>query len=137
MVHVCPLVKADRSTRVARFARWSNRLVTSPWAPVVALLLIGLGLYALPPLGVPPDRVGELHLLIGVATLLLVFLLEHNGDRDTTAIHVKLDEILVALQADTRKIGVEELPADKIKRVRDAVREEAGVDPGGTDANVR
>ena len=57
---MCPLVKADRSTRVARFARWSNRLVTSPWAPVVALLLIGLGLYALPPLGVPPDRVGDI-----------------------------------------------------------------------------
>lgn len=116
-------MKAERSDTIARFARWSNRLVTSPYAPLAALLLIGLGLYALPSLGVPQDRVTDLHFLIGVATLLLVFLLEHNEDRDTTAIHVKLDEILVALDADTRKVGVEELPADKIKRVRDEERE--------------
>lgn len=128
-MHVRARMKAERSTNVARFARWSNRLVVSPWAPVIALLLIGLGLYALPPLGVPQDRVSELHFLIGVVTLLLVFLLEHNEDRDTTAIHVKLDEILVALGADTRKVGVEELPADNIERVRDAEREEAGAEP--------
>lgn len=128
-MHVCLDVNAERSTRVARFARWSNRLVTSPWAPVIALLLIGLGLYALPPLGIPQDRVTELHFLIGVLTLLLVFLLEHNEDRDTTAMHVKLDEILVALGADTRKVGVEELPAEKIERVRDAEREEAEAEP--------
>lgn len=128
-MHVYLDVNAERSTRVARFARWSNRLVTSPWAPVIALLLIGLGLYALPPLGIPQDRVTELHFLIGVLTLLLVFLLEHNEDRDTTAMHVKLDEILVALGADTRKVGVEELPAEKIERVRDAEREEAEAEP--------
>lgn len=123
------LVKPDRSTRIARFARWSNHLVASPWAPVIALLLVGLGLYALPPLGVPQDRVTELHFVIGVVTLLLVFLLEHNEDRDTTAIHVKLDEILVALRADTGTVGVEELPAEKIRRVRDAKREEAETEP--------
>ncbi len=119
-------MKAERSDRVARSARWLNRLVTSPFAPIVALLLIGLGLFALPPLGVPPDRVSDLHLLVGVVTLLLVFLLEHNEERDTTAIHVKLDEILVALDADTRKVGVEELPAEKIKQVRDEGREDVG-----------
>lgn len=128
-MHVRASVGPERSTRVARFARWSNHLVTSPWAPVVALLLIGLATYALPPLGIPPDRVTELHFLIGVVTLLLVFLLEHNEDRDTTAIHVKLDEILVVLRADTRKVGVEELPAEKIKRVRDAEREAAEREP--------
>ena len=118
-------MRPERSDALARFARWSNQLVASPWAPVTALLLIGLGLYALPPLGVPQDRVTDLHFLIAVATLLLVFLLEHNEDRDTTALHVKLDEILVSLRADTDKVGVEELPADKIKRVRDEERESA------------
>ena len=120
---------AERSDNVARFARWSNRLVTSPFAPVIALLFIGLGLYALPPLGVPPERVADLHFLIGVLTLLLVFLLEHNEDRDTTAIHVKLDEILVALRADTEKVGVEDLPAEEIERVRDEERAKAGSAP--------
>jgi low affinity Fe/Cu permease len=122
-------MKAERSDNIARFARWSNRLVASPYAPLAALLLIGLGLYALPSLGVPQDRVADLHFLIGIVTLLLVFLLEHNEDRDTTAIHVKLDEILIALDADTRKVGVEELPAEKIKSVRDEERENAEATP--------
>lgn len=128
-------MKAERSDRIARLARWSNRLVTSPYAPIVALLLIGLGLFALPPLGVPQDRVSDLHLLVGVVTLLFVFLLEHNEERDTTAIHVKLDEILVALDADTRKVGVEELPAEKIKQVRDEGRE--GAEQGTSAGRAR
>lgn len=109
---------------VARFATWSQRVVTSPFAPVVALLLVGLALYALPPLGVPPERVADVHLLIGVATLLLVFLLEHNEHRDTTAMHVKLDEILDALRADRQKVGIEELSSKRLEDIREREREQ-------------
>ena len=119
----------EHSTLLARFARWSERVVASPYAPLVALLLIGLGLYALPPLGVPPDRVSDLHFLIGVITLLLVFLLEHNERRDTAAMHVKLDEIMKVLEVHPDKVGVEELPAEVIEEVRKRERRQAK--PGG------
>jgi len=115
----------ERSKTLARFARWSERVVASPYAPIAALLLIGLSLYALPPLGVPPERVSDLHFLIGVVTLLLVFLLEHNERRDTSAMHVKLDEIMKALQIDVDKVGVEELPAQVIEEVRKRERRQA------------
>ena len=111
-------------SRVSRFAHWSEHVATSPRAPIIALLLIGVALYALPPLGIPPERVADLHLFIAVLTLLLVFLLEHNEHRDTTAIHVKLDEVLDALEADRRKVGIEELSSDKIEDIRDTEREE-------------
>jgi low affinity Fe/Cu permease len=114
-----------RSRAVARFSRWSEGLVASPYAPIVALLLIAIGLYALPPLGVPPERVADLHFLIAVVTLLLVFLLEHNERRDTSAMHVKLDEIMKALDIDVDKVGVEDLPAQEIEEVRARERKRA------------
>ena len=52
-------------------------------------------------------------------------MLEHNEQRDTIALHVKLDEVLLALGADEDKVGVEELPAAKLERVRDAERRRA------------
>ena len=110
---------------IGRFARFSSELVASPWAPVVSLLVITIALYLLPPLGVPPDRVETVHFGIAVVTLLLVFLLEHNEQRDTTAIHVKLDEILLALRADEEKVGAEDMPRKKLERMRDEERERA------------
>jgi low affinity Fe/Cu permease len=106
-----------------RFARRANDLVTSPYAPLIALVLIGIGLFFLPPLGIPAERIEGVHFLVGVATLLLVFLLEHNEDRDKTALHIKLDEILAALRdADRGKVGVEDLPAERLREIRDEER---------------
>ena len=110
---------------VARFARWSERAVASPFTPIVVLLLVLLALFVLPPLGFDDARLGPIEFAVALATLFLVFLVEHNEQRDTTAIHVKLDEILLALDADRGKIGVEDLPAGKIERVRDRERERA------------
>jgi low affinity Fe/Cu permease len=107
-----------------RFARRANDAVTSPYAPLLALALIGVALFFLPPLGFSRERIEDVHFLVAVATLLLVFLLEHNEDRDKTALHIKLDEILGALQdADRGKVGVEDLPAKQLREIRDEERE--------------
>jgi low affinity Fe/Cu permease len=110
---------------VGRFARLSSALVASPWAPVASLLVVGVALYALPPLGIATDRVEDVALGVAVVTLLLVFLLEHNEQRDTTAIHVKLDEILLSLSASKEKVGAEDLPPKRLERMRDEERERA------------
>jgi low affinity Fe/Cu permease len=119
-----PSITGESKT-VARFARWSQRIVASPFAPVVTLLIVALALFALPPLGFDAQRLGQVEFGVALVTLLLVFMLEHNEQRDTTALHVKLDEILLALGADEDKVGVEELPAAKLERVRDAERRKA------------
>ena len=113
------------SKKVARFARWSQGVVASPFAPLVTLLIAGLALFLLPPLGIEPERLAQVEFGVALVTLLLVFMLEHNEQRDTTALHVKLDEILLALGADEDKVGVEDLPAAKLERIRDAERRKA------------
>ena len=100
-------------------------MAASPYSSVVALLLLLIALFVLPPLGFDDARLGPIEFAMSVVTLFLVLLVEHNEQRDTTAIHVKLDEILLALGADKDKIGVEDLPAGKIEKVRDEERAKA------------
>ena len=91
------------------------------------MILTLIGLLYLPPLGLDAERREDMLLLIAIVTLLLVFLIEHNADRDVTALHVKLDEILSALrEADSAKIGVEELAADELREIRDVERDRLG-----------
>jgi low affinity Fe/Cu permease len=88
------------------------------------MILTVVGLLYLPPLGFEPGRREDMLLLIAIVTLLLVFLIEHNAERDVTALHVKLDEILSALrEADSAKIGVEELATDELREIRDVERD--------------
>ena len=119
-----PSITGESKT-IARIARWSQGVVASPFAPLVTLLVVGLALFFLPPFGLEPERLAQVEFGIALVTLLLVFMLEHNEKRDTTALHVKLDEILLALGADEEKVGVEDLPAAKIERIRKAERRKA------------
>ena len=115
----------SETSTFARFARWCQRLIASPYTAVVSLLVILIALFVLPTLPGDEQRLRPIEFGIAMITLFLVFLVEHNEQRDTTAIHVKLDEILLALDADRDKIGVEDLPAGKIEKVRDEEREKA------------
>ena len=90
----------------------------------MALILTLIGLLYLPPLGLDASRREDMVLIIAIVTLLLVFLIEHNADRDVTALHVKLDEILSALRtADNAKIGVEDLARDELHEIRNVERD--------------
>lgn len=107
------------------FAKKVNAAVASPWALVVALLLVVAYFVFGPALGFPPQPL-ELGFLITLSTFVLVFLIEHEGYRDNAATQVKLDEIIAALDADRSKIGIEDRPPREIDSVRDATRAREG-----------
>lgn len=104
------------------FTRWVNETLASPWALGVALAAIAVYVVAGRTLGFPEQRI-DLGFLITLATFILVFVIEHQGYRERTAMQVKLDEIIHALDADQSKIGIEERPPKEIDSVRDATRE--------------
>jgi low affinity Fe/Cu permease len=104
-------------------AKRVNALIASPWALLVALVLIVAYFVFGPAIGLPPQPL-ELGFFLTLGTFVLVFLIEHEGYRDNAATQVKLDEIIRALDADRSKIGIEERPPKEIDSVRDAVREE-------------
>ena len=62
-----------------------------------------------------------------VLTFLMVFLIQNTLNRDSAAIHVKLDELVhVTAQARDQLIGVEHLGDEELEGLRQAEEDEAG-----------
>jgi len=55
-----------------------------------------------------------------IVTFLMVFLIQRAQNKDTLALHVKLNEIVAALKgASNRLIDVEDLPEEEIRKLHD------------------
>jgi low affinity Fe/Cu permease len=62
-----------------------------------------------------------------VLTFLMVFLIQNTLNRDSAAIHVKLDELVhVTAQARDQLIGVEHLGDEELEGIRQAGEDDAG-----------
>ena len=54
-----------------------------------------------------------------IITFLMVFLVQNSQNRDSAAIHVKLDEIIRSLEsADNRRMSVEEDTQEQLEAIR-------------------
>jgi len=109
----------------AAVTRWISEFLASPWALGIALVLVAFYLIVGPRIGFPPQTI-DLSFCIAFSTLVLVFLIEHQGYVERAAMQVKLDEIITALGADRSKIGLEKRPPKEIDSVRDQVHEREG-----------
>jgi low affinity Fe/Cu permease len=55
-----------------------------------------------------------------IVTFLMVFLIQNTQNRDTTALQVKLDELILALdKARNELVGIEEEPEEMLERVKE------------------
>lgn len=72
-----------------------------------------------------------------VATFLMVFILQNTQNRDTMALHAKLDELIRAGDASNRYIGIDHLSIEELEQLRNAC--EAAVRKGSAacDAVVK
>jgi low affinity Fe/Cu permease len=62
-----------------------------------------------------------------IITFLMVFLIQHTQNRDTLALQVKLDELILATrQARNEIVGIEEEPEEVLEAVKEDVRSRAG-----------
>lgn len=61
-----------------------------------------------------------------IITFLMVFLIQNSQNRDSCALHTKVDELIDALKnADERVIGIEHLPLEELKKLRDKIEHHA------------
>lgn len=68
-----------------------------------------------------------------VLTFLQVFLIQATQNRDTLAIHTKLDEILRSGPSQNRYVGVERLTEEELHLVRRACEDQARREAGSSD----
>jgi low affinity Fe/Cu permease len=94
------------------FSNWLALLVGSHWAFVVAFVLVLVGWAVL--------GVSTTNIAISIGTLLMVVVLQNTQNRDSAAIHLKLDEIITSLEGPRDEVaGIESGTHEEIVELRD------------------
>ena len=106
--------KQERRQRVdgvfSAFASSVAKWIGSHWAFVVAAVLVIVGLLTM--------DVEETNLAISIVTLLMVLVLQNTQNRDSAALHLKLDEVVRAEPEARDEIrGAESRPAREISEL--------------------
>jgi low affinity Fe/Cu permease len=98
-----------------RFANFTSRIAGSPWAFVVAILLIVFWLVSGPFFGFSDTWQLVINTGTTIITFLMVFLIQNTQNRETRAVNVKLDELLRAVhEARTNLVSLEDASDDEI-----------------------
>lgn len=109
------------SKSFSTFATWLGRWMGSHWALGIMALFVTAGLTLF---GVTVTNTG-----IAIITLLMVFILRNTQNRDSAALHLKLDEIITHLEGPRDELArIEEKSHEEIE----AVRGRAVPGPAGT-----
>ena len=102
-----------------RFAEATARYAGKPAAFLLAVLMI-VGWAVTGPL----FRFGDTWQLVintgtTIITFLMVFLIQSTQNRDTAALHIKLDELICSSKAHNALLGLENLDDQAIERIRE------------------
>ncbi len=103
-----------------KIAHFASEQVGKPWAFVLALLLILIWGFS----GPASDYSNTWQLMINttttILTFLMVFLIQNTQNRETKAIHIKLDELLHAIKrARDSLVDVEDRPDKELETLQD------------------
>jgi low affinity Fe/Cu permease len=117
------------SKMFASMASVLSKWMGSPWALIVAALLVVIGLLVF--------GVDKTNIAISIGTLLMVFILQNSQNRDAAALHLKLDEVITHLEGPRDDVaGIESKSHEEIDELHEDLHEEvaAGEDRPRGDA---
>lgn len=112
-----------RQNLFAGFARAAARASSHPRAFQVALMVVLVWGATGPLFGFSDTWQLVINTGTAIVTFLMVFLIQHSQDRDTTAMQIKLDELIRSVQgAHNALLDLEELDSKALERIRDNYR---------------
>ncbi len=132
-----------RQSAFTRFAKWAARMAGRPATFAAAVLIIVLWAAAGPLFGFSDTWQLTINTGTTIVTFLMVFLIQNTQNRDAEAMHVKLDELIRAIEgAHNALLDLEELEDTDLDRIRagyEDLAEQARVElkRGGRDGEVR
>jgi low affinity Fe/Cu permease len=107
------------SSAFRKFAVWSAAALGSPWLFVANVLLILLWLFVGPFFGFSDTWQLWVNTATTVITYLAVFLIQNTQNRDAAAAHLKLDELLRAVDgARNRLVDLENCSDDELEALQ-------------------
>ena len=111
-----PVPPPTTSARFTRFARWTSRHAGRPSTFLIAVLVIIAWAVTGPIFGFSDTWQLVINTGTTIVTFLMVFLIQRTQNKDALAIHLKLNEIVAALEgASNRLIDVEDLTEGEIE----------------------
>ena len=133
---------ANRSDRFGRFAAQSSHYLGSRWAFVAAIGIILVWAISGPIFHFSDTWQLVINTGTTIVTFLMVFLIQNTQNRDAKAIHLKLNELIHAVdKAKNRMIDVEnlsDLELDELARTYERIRTSAEErQPASHDASPR
>ena len=102
-----------------KFAHKTSEIVGSPWAFIVATAVIVVWAIAGPIFHFSDTWQLTVKTGTTIITFLMVFLIQNTQNRDATAIHLKLDELIRGVKgARTGMVALEELNDEQLARLK-------------------
>src|SRR6059058_4366145 len=102
-----------------RFAQTSAQLVGSAWAFIVAVVVIVVWAITGPVFGFSDTWQLVINTGTTIVTFLMVFLIQNTQNRDSKALHLKLDELIRAVRgARNTVIDLDDLSDEELEKLR-------------------
>ena len=106
-----------------QFARWTSRASGRPLTFVCAVGVIVVWAALGPLFGFSDTWQLVINTSTTIITFLMVFVIQNSQNRDSEAVHVKLDELIRAIEsANNTLLDLEELDVDAIDDIRASYR---------------
>jgi low affinity Fe/Cu permease len=103
----------------SRFAKWTAHATGHPLAFVLAAFTIGVWLITGPLFGFSDTWQLVINTGTTIVTFLMVFLIQNTQNRDSAAVHLKLDELIRTVNgAHNALLDLEELTEADLERLR-------------------
>ena len=119
-----------------KFSRRIADVVGAPWTFIVAISIIIVWLVTGPLFHFSDTWQLVINTGTSVVTFLMVFVIQASQNRDSKALHLKIDELIRAMEtARTHLVDLEERPEAELKALADEFKQ-LGEDevPGGSDS---
>lgn len=115
---VCPKEPSDLTGMFDRFAKLVTRFAGSPIVFTSAVVVVLVWALTGPLMGFSATWQLIINTGTTIITFLMVFLIQQSQNKDSKAIHVKLDELIISLKgANDRLLDVEELDEKQLQRL--------------------
>ena len=87
------------NTIFRKFAKWVSSVAGSPYVFVFAIVIVGIWALMGPMFGYSDSWQLVINTGTTILTFLMVFLIQNTQNRDSHAVHLKLDELIKAVDA--------------------------------------
>ena len=117
--------------RFGRFSAGAHAWFGSTWAFLVGGMVIVGWAAAGPMLHFSSRWVQVIQTVTSIATFLMVFLIQNTQNRDMSALHLKLDELIrVSESARNKLLDLEDMTEEELERMKGSFTKLAGNAPG-------